>query len=128
MKKFNGFTLIELMICLSIVGILLGYGAPSLHLFKQKMNMETERNRLFTSLHYARSFAISNQAQIAACPSISGLDCDSESKWHNGWIVFIDSNGNKNHDEEEKMLIHESSMMTKITATASIYRQKIRFN
>jgi type IV fimbrial biogenesis protein FimT len=128
MQKNKGFKLIELMISLSIVGVLLGYGTPSFYKFKQKMTMESERNRLFTSLHFARSYAISNNTHILVCPSLSGLDCDTDSDWYKGWIVFVDSNGNKSHEENEKLLIHENSMMNNIEAKSSIYRQKIRFN
>lgn len=128
MKNSQGYTLIELMITITIAGILLSYALPSFHQLKLNKLMENERNRLTTSLHLARNYAVANQIQVIACPSITGNDCDNQSNWHQGWIVFTDLNRNRKLDEADTLLRHENAMPTEIKATASIYRQKIRYN
>jgi len=128
MKTKNGFTLIELMITLSIVGILMGYSIPSFRQLKLNKVMETERNRLNVSLQYARSYAVSRQINVIVCPSIVGGNCDNQSNWHGGWIIFTDKNRNRKLDAEDVLLQHEDAMRDKIKSTSSTYRQKIRYN
>ena len=128
MKNTYGYTIIELFITLSIAGILFGYGAPSLYQFKQKQFMFAERTRLTASLNYARSYAINEQVFVVTCPSLSGTDCDNESNWHQGWIVFADYNRDRSFDADEKLLQFENIKMANLKATSSLYRQKIRFN
>lgn len=128
MKKENGFSLIELMITLSITGILLGYSAPNFNQLKLNKYMDSERNRLTVSLNFARSYAITSQEHIITCPSSTGFDCDAKSNWHQGWIIFVDANKNREVDNNDLILRKEDSMRDEIKSTSTIYRQKIRYN
>lgn len=128
MKKTQGFNLIELMITLSIVGILVGYGMPSFYQLKLDKFMDSERNRLTSSLHFARYHAISSQRYVIVCPSISGDDCDNDSNWFGGWIIFQDNNKNRQLDDQDTLLKYEDKMNNGVIATSSRYRQKIRYN
>lgn len=128
MHQQKGFTLIELIIVLSILTIILSIATPNFLKFKQKMYLDSERNRLTVSLHFARNFAITNNTHVIVCPSDKGNECDSGSNWHSGWIVFIDKNGNREHDEDEKLLRHENKSLKSIDIRSSIHRSKIRFN
>lgn len=128
MYKIKGFSLIELMIAMTIVIILVGYALPNLNQLKLNQFMDSERNRLTVALNYARNTAIHNQNFIVICPSSSGKSCDSKSNWHNGWVVFTDLNQNRKIDVSDEILIHETAMRNEIKATSSKYRQKIRYN
>jgi len=128
MKYNKGYSLIELMITLTLASILLGYAMPSFYQLKLNKYMENERNRLTASLNYARNYAISHQIFVIVCPSTSGNDCDNQSKWYQGWIVFIDENRNRKLDTDDVLLRHEDAMKKEIIATSSQYRQKIRYN
>ena len=128
MNRKKGFTLIELTIVLAIIGILSGYALPSFYEFKLKMQLESERNRLTGSLLFARSYAILHQTFIIVCPSISGQDCDNQSNWHQGWIIFFDKNKNRKLDSEDVLIRHEDAMPTQISAISSSHRSKIRYN
>lgn len=128
MKNLKGFSLIELMITFTIVGIMMSYAMPSFYQLKLNKLMENERNRLTTSLNFARNYAVKNQQHVIICPSTSGHSCDNESKWFAGWIVFLDSNKNRELDAGDLLLQNENAMQKEIIATSSIYRQKIRYN
>jgi type IV fimbrial biogenesis protein FimT len=128
MKKVQGFNLIELIITLSLVGILLGYGMPSFHQLKLNKHMDSERNRLTSSLHFARYHAINNQRNVVVCSSISGDSCDNKSNWYGGWIIFQDINKNRQLDNDDTLLKFEDKMINGVMATSSKYRQKIRYN
>ncbi len=90
MKKYIGFTLIELMITLIIVGILLVVGLPSLKGFMQGNQLIAATNELVSALHIARSEAIKLNSRVSICESSNGKDCAVTGKWKNGWIVFVD--------------------------------------
>lgn len=128
MNRKTGFSLVELMITLTIASILLGYAMPSFQHFKLNNQMNSERNRLTSSLHFARHHAISNQIYVVICPSISGKGCDNQSKWYEGWMIFQDNNKNRQLDNNEEVIRYENAMKSEIIATSSTYRQKIRYN
>ena len=93
MKKYSGFTLIELMITLIIVGILLGIGVPSLKSFMQSNQLIAATNELISALHVARSEAIKSNSRVTICSSNNGTTCSGNNDWTDGWVVFVDANG-----------------------------------
>ncbi len=94
MKKHNGFTLIELMITLAIVGILLLVGLPSLKSTMQGNQLVAATNELLSALHVARSEAIKLNARVSICATAGDgtTDC-SGTDWSQGWVVFVDADG-----------------------------------
>ena len=93
MNKHSGFTLIELMITLAIVGILLAVGVPSLKAFMQGNQLVATSNELLSALHIARSEAIKLNKRVTICESSNGTSCSATGNWKNGWIVFTDALG-----------------------------------
>jgi type IV fimbrial biogenesis protein FimT len=93
MKKAAGFTLVEIMITLIIVGILLVVGVPSLQSFLQNNRLIASTNALVSAFHVARSEAIKNNSRVSICESDDGESCSETGSWRDGWIVFVDSNG-----------------------------------
>ena len=92
--KHSGFTLIELMITLAVVGILLAVGVPSLKTFMQGNQLVATSNELLSALHVARSEAIKLNKRVMICESKNGTSCTNPAtgNWRNGWIVFVDAN------------------------------------
>ncbi|KAA3641490.1 MAG: prepilin-type N-terminal cleavage/methylation domain-containing protein [Proteobacteria bacterium] len=127
-NKQSGLTLIEMMIALAVIGILTGYAVPNYQQFKHNKMMSTEINRLIGSLHFARNQSIIYGTQVVLCPSQSLQSCDAVSHWHKGWLVFKDDNHNRELDSDEDILTVEQAMQNSLTAVASVYRQKIRYD
>ena len=96
MKKHSGFTLIELMVTLSIVSILLTVGLPSLKTFMQGNQLIASTNELVSALHLARTEAIKLDTSVTICESTNGTSCTGPGtdNWEDGWIVFVDADGN----------------------------------
>lgn len=93
MKNSSGFTLLELMITLFIVGILLAVGIPSLKSFMQGNQLVAASNELVSAMHVARSEAIKLNTRVSICESSDGANCAATGSWKEGWIVFVDANG-----------------------------------
>ena len=90
----KGFTAIELMITLVIAGILVTVGVPSIKAFLQNNRLIAASNELVSAFNIARSEAIKLNSRVTICESSDGSTCDTSGSWKDGWIVFIDADGN----------------------------------
>jgi len=95
MKKNTGFTLIELMVTLVIVGILVVAGGPLLSTTLQGGQLVASTNEVVSALSITRSSALKLNRKVTMCVSSDGKTCLSSGKWQQGWIVFVDSNGDR---------------------------------
>jgi type IV fimbrial biogenesis protein FimT len=88
----SAFTLYELMVTLTIAGIVLMVGIPSMGEFRQNSRMVSTANDLHSSFYLARSEAARAKTFITICASADSMDdppsCGGE--FEDGWIVFID--------------------------------------
>jgi type IV fimbrial biogenesis protein FimT len=76
----RGFTVIELMAVVVIVGILIAIGAPNLQDFVVRSRVKTASTDLHFALTFARSEAVKRNAQIDVVPV-------NASDWSQGWSV-----------------------------------------
>ena len=77
-----GFTLMELMVTISIAGILLGVAIPSFTSIISSNRLTTYANELVTALNLARSEAIKRGQHVVVRKT--------EPDWEDGWQVFVD--------------------------------------
>ena len=74
----SGFTLVELMIVLAVMGIMLGIGVPSYQTLIQDQNLKDIAEASYSQLRHAQSLALKrNQA-------ISMLFCQQGQEWRTG--------------------------------------------
>jgi type IV fimbrial biogenesis protein FimT len=76
----RGFTLIELMVTLTILAIMLGVGVPSFRNFIAGQKVKSASHDLMTALVIARSEAIKRNASVTLAP----VTADT---WVSGWNV-----------------------------------------
>lgn len=60
--KSLGFTLVELMIAMAVMGVVVTIGAVSLNKFGSSQKLEEARDGLITSLRLARTYAVTGQS------------------------------------------------------------------
>lgn len=86
MKHNAGFTLIELMVAISILAIVLGLGVPSLQRLIESNRISAVTNDLVAALQFARSEAIKTGTNMVVCSSDDELTCSGS--WIDGWVVL----------------------------------------
>ncbi len=100
----HGFTLVELLVTLAVASILALSVIPNLSALVAQERSTILTNTLAGALAYARSEAVTKQITVITCQSKNGSECNRSENWHNGWIVFVDKNKNKQRDNDETLL------------------------
>ncbi len=96
---YSGFTLIELMVSITITSILISIATPKLNSFLAQLRVDNEISTLHRLLFSARNAAINTQLPITICPLNEQNSCTSQ--WQNELAVFIDLNNNNTYDPIE---------------------------
>jgi len=90
--KDKAFTLIELMISISVISILASIALPNFTEFIVKVRVDNEISQLQRLLLTARNQAINTQFPVTLCPLNSQNQCNTQ--WNKAISVFIDLNNN----------------------------------
>jgi len=99
-----GFSLLELMVTVSIMAILISLGVPAFQDFSLKQRLNAAVNALQNDLLLARAQAIHRDMHVVACPGAASSECTGKTNWSEGWIVFGDSNEDNNFQNGEPVL------------------------
>lgn len=75
----QGFTLIEVLIVIAMIGVLLALAAPSFSTFTASQRVKTASFDLYAALSFARSEAIKRRATV----TVAAVGGD----WKDGWTV-----------------------------------------
>ena len=85
----RGFSLLELMMTLTVAAILFGVGIPSFVDMVRNNRVAANINELSTAFAIARSEAIRRGANVTVCRSSDDATCGAS--WADGWIIFVDN-------------------------------------
>jgi type IV fimbrial biogenesis protein FimT len=77
----HGFTLIELVVTVTIVGLLASLAIPSMRKLMETQYVRSGANELQTTLFFARSEAIKRAVNVSVVPT--------GGKWTGGWTVQL---------------------------------------
>jgi type IV fimbrial biogenesis protein FimT len=108
-KNSAGFTLLELMITITVLGILLGIGVPAFQDTIRNNRTAAQANELITAIATARSEASRRGMPVSLCAAnadqsaCAGANTDS---WANGWVVFTDLTGTAGTIDAGDTILH----------------------
>lgn len=113
------FSLHELLIVLSILGITMSIAIPAFSSLQQKSQQLALRDSINASLHQARLQAILNRTTVEMCGTFDGDTCHDS--WTNGWRWYAQSS------PEQPLQIIQTSGSEPIYWSGAGFDKRIRF-
>ncbi|MBS0287752.1 MAG: GspH/FimT family pseudopilin [Proteobacteria bacterium] len=92
-RSKHGFTLIELMVTISILAIVMLLAIPDFTSTIKRNTISNMSNDLITSLNYARSEAIKRGVSVSVCATQDANYGACGSSWNLGWLIFVNPTG-----------------------------------
>lgn len=105
--KHSGFTAIELLVVVSILGVLAALAAPSFTPTIERWRVRQAVESMTSTIYYARSEAIKRGGRITVIKNSLTAECSqatTNQEWSCGWSVFVDSNDNGIQEPTEETL------------------------
>lgn len=91
-KTQQGFTLIEAMVVIALMGVLAAMAYPSFSGQIERAALKRAASNVENALSYARMTAIENNQRVSICPADSGATvCAGDADWSRGIMVFEDN-------------------------------------
>lgn len=98
-RSGQGFTLIELIVTVTVLAILVGLAAPSFSDFMRRNQVSSQSNAFLGALRLARATAITQNRLISICPSTTPDSatptCVDSADFSQGWIMYSATEANK---------------------------------
>jgi type IV fimbrial biogenesis protein FimT len=89
-KHNDAFSLIELLITLTLITLLASIALPSFAGLVERNRIYSLRDQLQAQLQYARASSVLHNRDLEVCGSSDGQGCDDQ--WQKGWALhFADS-------------------------------------
>jgi type IV fimbrial biogenesis protein FimT len=111
----RGFTIIELMITISVLAILLAIGVPAFNEVVRNNRTAAQTNEFVGALSLARSEATKRGMPVSICAandSQSGCAGLNVASWEFGWLVFTDLTGVVGAFDGTDTLLQQSRRVT----------------
>ncbi|KUJ79643.1 MULTISPECIES: Tfp pilus assembly protein FimT/FimU [Microbulbifer] len=100
-KNNRGFTLIELMLVITILGVTISLAAPPMSDFLKRYQAEAQRQKLFDLIALSRSKAYGHGQIYTLCGSADRQTCSGT--WADGALFFADTDGNGSRTSDEEI-------------------------
>ena len=114
----RGVTLIEMMIVIAILSILLAVAAPNFSNLIISNQISGNASDFVDTLRIAKKEASARRITVAICVR-NGNNCNlNNGTWDDGWLVFLDNNGNDTLDNGEIVIYQYDALNPQITFTA----------
>lgn len=128
--KQGGFTLVEVMVTVTIATILMMVAVPNVSILLKNNRMSSLKNDFISGLALARSTAVTRGNSATVCASnIAGTQCETGSfVWVNGWLVFDDIDNDGVIDSNETTIAVKNTMPKQTVLSMSADTKRVSFD
>ncbi len=113
MHQTKGFTLLEIMMVITVIGILSMVAIPSIDEYIKNQRIKAQMYDFLNALNIARSEAVKRKTTTTLCNSTNLTSCAGLStNWTNGYIVFEDVDGDGLFDAGSDTTINTNAALT----------------
>lgn len=123
----SGFSLVECVAVVAILGVVLGFGVPALTVVVEHRSAASTFHLLTSSLAGARAAAVIRGQPATVCPSEDGRHCRRDLVWEAGWIVFLDPDRSDHPRDADAILQHIQAQSSRLAVRSSAGRHRVRF-
>jgi type IV fimbrial biogenesis protein FimT len=120
-RSYRGFTIVELMVAVTIVGIILAFAIPSFSGVILSNKLAANANSFIASTQLARSEAIKRNAVVRICRSADGATCAGNGTFQQGWVVFHDANNDGTLNSGETVIQVQQAISPDFHFTSDAY-------
>ncbi|MBW7473096.1 GspH/FimT family pseudopilin [Marinobacter sp. M216] len=104
-RRSSGFTLVELLITITILGIIATFAVPSFREMVLNNRLAAQTNEVSSFISYARSEASKlREGAVTICASADSASCSGSAAWDSGVIVFLDEDESASLDAADTLL------------------------
>ena len=108
----SGFTLIELMVTLTIAATLAAVAVPTVQSFLRSNELSAASSELLTAINTARVEAMKTGQSTMVVP------VDNGASWSEGWVVFVDKNRNQTYSSGTDTVLAQHGAMASYFSVA----------
>ncbi|MDP2073166.1 GspH/FimT family pseudopilin [Hydrogenophaga sp.] len=110
----RGVTLVELIVCVSMLAVLVGLAVPSFSGLHSDWRRDSAIRDFMGDLQLARSTALRTSRTVVMCATLNGLACANgaiSSDWRQGWIIFSDLDGDGALGNTEPVIVQRGPLI-----------------
>jgi type IV fimbrial biogenesis protein FimT len=86
---------VELLVVIFLVAIFAALAGPGMVQVVRNNEVRAEASRLVGALNHARSEAVKRNTRVSLCATPDGADCDLSKPIAEGFMVFVDEDGDR---------------------------------
>jgi type IV fimbrial biogenesis protein FimT len=120
-SRRGGFTLLELCVVLAIGAVLVSVALPDLRVMIRSHQLKAAVSDLFGAIDLTRTQAIARGRRVQLVPA-----GDAAPQWRNGWVVFVDQDGDRRPGPAEEVIMRHGPLAEGISVDAAFSTQQGR--
>jgi type IV fimbrial biogenesis protein FimT len=126
-RQHRGFTLIEAILCLAVLGAVMGIAIPTVTGAVSAAHAGSAKSAMVETFGKALTHSTATGAEVVLCPTAGGDGCADTIDWSGGWIAFADLDGNRSRGPAETLLVRQAAFAHGVHLRGTSGRKRLVF-